>query len=419
VNDSIYRAPKGTRDILWPESERWRTLIEIFSDVVGSAGYTQLVLPIFEHAEVFHRLGSSTDVVSKEMYEFIDKGGRHIALRPEQTASVVRSYSQHRPVLPWKVWYTGPNFRYERAQKGRFRQFDQVGVEALGSDDPHLDAEIISLAWQFYERLGLRDVTLLVNSLGNADDRGRYIESLTAHFSASIDDLSAESLKTLKTNPLRLLDSRRPEDIEVVASAPQMSDYLSSDASEHFDGVCRVLDSLGITYEVSPRLVRGLDYYVRTTFEFVAGQLDAAQDAIGGGGRYDGLAETLGAPPTAGVGLALGVDRTLLACDAEGVFLPPTSAIDIFVVDTSGGDEAVLITNEVRQAGWRVDRAWDDRSMKSQMKAADRSGAAYAIIVGEEERTNGSVTIRDLRGDAGQETVSRTELLGILRKRLL
>ena len=153
MNDSIYRAPKGTRDILWPESERWRTLIEIFSDVVGSAGYTQLVLPIFEHAEVFHRLGSSTDVVSKEMYEFIDKGGRHIALRPEQTASVVRSYSQHRPVLPWKVWYTGPNFRYERAQKGRFRQFDQVGVEALGSDDPHLDAEIISLAWQFYERL--------------------------------------------------------------------------------------------------------------------------------------------------------------------------------------------------------------------------------------------------------------------------
>ena len=386
MDDSTYRAPKGTRDILWPDSARWRTLVEVFADVVGAAGYTQVVPPMFEHVEVFRRLGDATDVVSKEMYEFLDKGGRSIALRPEQTASVVRAFAEHRPVVPWKVWYAGPNFRYERAQKGRFRQFDQVGVEALGPDDPHLDAEVIALAWRFYERLGLRRVTLLVNSLGNPEDRARYVDALTAHFSADADALSAESRKTLATNPLRLLDSRRPEDADLVAAAPQMSDHLSDDAARHFDRVC--------------------------------GALDAAQDAIGGGGRYDGLAEAMGAPPTPGVGFALGVARTLLACDAEAAFEAPASTVDVFVVDTCGGDEAVLVTDEVRRAGLRVDRAWDDRSMKAQMKAADRSGAALAVIIGEDERSGGTATVRDLRGDAGQESVARTDLIETLRTRL-
>tara|TARA_Y100000758_G_scaffold107108_1_gene74875 strand:- start:6251 stop:7510 length:1260 start_codon:yes stop_codon:yes gene_type:complete len=418
VDDSTYRAPKGTRDILWPDSARWRTLVEVFADVVGAAGYTQVVPPMFEHVEVFRRLGDATDVVSKEMYEFLDKGGRSIALRPEQTASVVRAFAEHRPVVPWKVWYAGPNFRYERAQKGRFRQFDQVGVEALGSDDPHLDAEVIALAWRFYERLGLRRVTLLVNSLGNPEDRARYVDALTAHFSADADALSPESRKTLASNPLRLLDSRRPEDADLVAAAPQMSDHLSDDAARHFVRVCGALDALDIPYTVSPRLVRGLDYYLRTTFEFIAEALDAAQDAIGGGGRYDGLAEAMGAPPTPGVGFALGVDRTLLACDAEAAFEAPASTVDVFVVDTCGGDEAVLVTDEVRRAGLRVDRAWDDRSMKAQMKAADRSGAALAVIIGEDERSGGTATVRDLRGDAGQESVARTDLIETLRTRL-
>ncbi len=416
--DSIYRAPKGTRDILWPDSARWRALVEAFADVVGAAGYTQVVPPMFEHVEVFRRLGDATDVVAKEMYEFLDKGGRSIALRPEQTASVVRVFAEHRPVVPWKVWYTGPNFRYERAQKGRFRQFDQVGVEALGPDDPHLDAEVIALAWRFYERLGLRQVTLLLNSLGNPDDRSRYVDALTAHFSADADALSEESRTTLATNPLRVLDSRRPEDADLVAAAPEMLDFLSDDAAVHFARVRGALDALGIPYTVSPRLVRGLDYYLRTTFEFVAEALDAAQDAVGGGGRYDRLAEEMGAPPTPGVGFALGVDRTLLACDAEGVFDAPATVIDVFVVDTCGGDEAVLLTDEVRRAGMRVDRAWDDRSMKAQMKAADRSGAAIALIVGEDERSSGTVTVRDLRGDAGQQAVPRAELIETLQTRL-
>jgi histidyl-tRNA synthetase len=418
VADSIYRAPKGTRDILWPDSARWRALVEAFADVVGAAGYTQVVPPMFEHVEVFRRLGDATDVVAKEMYEFLDKGGRSIALRPEQTASVVRVFAEHRPVVPWKVWYTGPNFRYERAQKGRFRQFDQVGVEALGPDDPHLDAEVIALAWRFYERLGLRQVTLLLNSLGNPDDRSRYVDALTAHFSADADALSEESRTTLATNPLRVLDSRRPEDADLVAAAPEMLDFLSDDAAVHFARVRGALDALGIPYTVSPRLVRGLDYYLRTTFEFVAEALDAAQDAVGGGGRYDRLAEEMGAPPTPGVGFALGVDRTLLACDAEGVFDAPATVIDVFVVDTCGGDEAVLLTDEVRRAGMRVDRAWDDRSMKAQMKAADRSGAAIALIVGEDERSSGTVTVRDLRGDAGQQAVPRAELIETLQTRL-
>ena len=390
----------------------------MFADVVGAAGYTHVVPPMFEHVDVFRRLGDATDVVAKEMYEFLDKGGRSIALRPEQTASVVRAFAEHRPVVPWKVWYAGPNFRYERAQKGRFRQFDQVGVEALGPDDPHLDAEVIALAWRFYERLGLRQVTLLLNSLGNPDDRARYVAALHDHFSTDRDALSEDSRATLATNPLRVLDSPRTEDAELIDAAPQMPDFLSDDAATHFAGVRAALDALGIPYTVSPRLVRGLDYYLRTTFEFTAEALDAAQDAIGGGGRYDRLAEAMGAPPTPGVGFALGVDRTLLACDAEAVFDAPASAVDVFVVDTCGGDEAVLVTDEVRRAGLRADRAWDDRSMKAQMKAADRSGAAIAVIIGEDERSGGNATVRDLRGDAGQETVARTDLIENLRTRL-
>jgi len=418
VADQPFRAPKGTRDILWPDSARWRALVDLFADVAGSAGYLEVIPPMFEHVEVFQRLGEATDVVRKEMYSFEDKGGRTIALRPEQTASVVRAFAEHRPPVPWKAWYAGPNFRYERAQKGRFRQFDQVGVEALGPEDAHLDAEVIALAWRFYERLGLRRITLLVNSLGSTDDRQRYVAALRAHFEAHLDALSEESQATLDTNPLRVLDSRREADADLVAAAPTMADYLGDESATHFDQVTDALDALGVPFTVAPRLVRGLDYYVRTTFEFAAEALDAAQNAVGGGGRYDGLAEDLGAPPTPGVGFALGVDRTLLACDAEGVFEAPAAAVDVFVVDATGGNLAVVLTDRIRLAGLRADRSWDDRSMKAQMKAADRSGAALAVIVGDDERDNGTVTVRDLRGDAGQEAVTLDSMIDTLRARL-
>ena len=416
--DHPFRAPKGTRDILWPDSARWRALVDVFADVAGSAGYLEVIPPMFEHVEVFQRLGEATDVVRKEMYSFEDKGGRTMALRPEQTASVVRAFAEHRPPVPWKAWYAGPNFRYERAQKGRFRQFDQVGVEALGPEDAHLDAEVIALAWRFYERLGLRRVTLLVNSLGSTDDRQRYVAALRTHFEAHLDALSGESRATLDTNPLRVLDSRREADADLVAAAPNMADHLGDKSATHFSQVTDALGALGVPFTVAPRLVRGLDYYVRTTFEFAAEALDAAQNAVGGGGRYDGLAEDLGAPPTPGVGFALGVDRTLLACDAEGVFEAPSAAVDVFVVDTTGGNLAVVLTDRIRAAGLRADRSWDDRSMKAQMKAADRSGAALAVIVGDDERDAGTVTVRDLRGDDGQEAVALDSMIDTLRARL-
>ena len=418
MNDLNFRAPKGTRDILWPDSEHHQRLVDIFSAVVGEAGYTQVVTPMFEHIEVFQRLGDATDVVRKEMYDFQDKGGRHLALRPEQTASVVRAFAEHRPNIPWKAWYTGPNFRYERAQKGRFRQFSQVGVEALGTEDPYLDVEVMALAWRFYERLGLSQIKLEINSLGNKDDRVHFMDALSQHFEKYRKDLSEESQKTLEVNPLRVLDSNREQDSDLIASAPNMIDFLSEDAKKHFLLIQEGLDALDIPFIVNSKLVRGLDYYVRTAFEFVAESFDAAQNAVGGGGRYDGLAEDLGGPPTPGVGFAIGSDRTLLACEAEGVFQTSELVTEVFVVDTTGGLAALSLTDQLRSAGFKTDRAWDNRSMKAQMKAADKSGALIAVIVGEEELATDTVTLRDLRESTEQTEIKKEIIIETLRKRL-
>ena len=418
MNDLNFRAPKGTRDILWPDSEHHQRLVDIFSAVVGEAGYTQVITPMFEHIEVFQRLGDATDVVRKEMYDFQDKGGRHLALRPEQTASVVRAFAEHRPNIPWKAWYTGPNFRYERAQKGRFRQFSQVGVEALGTEDPYLDVEVMALAWRFYERLGLSQIKLEINSLGNKDDRVHFMDALSQHFEKYRKDLSEESQKTLEVNPLRVLDSNREQDSDLIAAAPNMIDFLSKDAKRHFLLIQEGLDALDIPFIVNSKLVRGLDYYVRTAFEFVAESFDAAQNAVGGGGRYDGLAEDLGGPPTPGVGFAIGSDRTLLACEAEGVFQTSELVTEVFVVDTTGGLAALSLTDQLRSAGFKTDRAWDNRSMKAQMKAADKSGALVAVIVGEEELATDTVTLRDLRESTEQSEIKKEIIIETLRKRL-
>ena len=394
MKDSVYRAPKGTRDLVWPDSERRRSFIDLFAEIVSSAGYAEIVLPMFEHVEVFQRLGDGTDVVRKEMYDFEDKGGRNIALRPEQTASIVRAYAEHRPSLPWKVWYAGPNFRYERAQKGRFRQFDQVGIEALGADDPYLDVEVIAIAWRFYEALGLKQVNLSLNSVGTLQDRIIYIEALSEYLEKQKGFLSTEAQETLSSNPLRVLDSKRAEDIEVVSQAPSILEHLSEEANNHFSKVEEGLKKLEIPYLVKPNLVRGLDYYVQTTFEFSTESIDAAQDAIGGGGRYDGLAAEMGAPATPGVGFALGLDRTLMACEAEKTFIGPEQLLQVYVIDTTGGENSLVITDQLRQNGFKVDRSFGDRSMKAQMKAADKSGAKIALIVGEDEVEKGVVTIR-------------------------
>jgi histidyl-tRNA synthetase len=404
------------RDILPPESARWRQFVTVFADVVESAGYGQVISPMLEDLGVFQRIGDATDVVTKEMYDFVDKGGRHIALRPELTASVCRAFVQHRPLTPWKVWYAGSQFRYEKPQRGRYRQFDQVGIEVLGADDPFLDVEVIALAWDFYKALGLRQVKLLLNSLGEPEDRARYVDALRDYFESNRASLSSDSQVTLDKNALRVLDSKRPEDAGIIAAAPRIAQFYSPDAAAHFDGVQTGLTAIGIPFMIDETLVRGLDYYRRTTFEFQGGTFDSAQNALGGGGRYDGLVESLGGPPTHGIGFALGLDRTLIACDDEGVFPAQPLALDAFVVDTTGGLEALRLTAELRAAGLTADRAYENRSMKAQMKVADRSGAAVAIIIGSNEVAEGAVTVRPLRTDDGQQTIARSTLIDYLKK---
>jgi histidyl-tRNA synthetase len=364
---------------------------------------------MFEDIGVFQRLGDATDVVTKEMYDFVDKGDRHIALRPEHTASVCRAFAEHHPIVPWKVWYSGSNFRYEKAQAGRYRQFDQVGVEVLGVDDALLDVEVIALGWEFFQTIGLRDVTLMVNSLGDSGDRERYVSALRSYFEERLELLSEEARATLERNPLRVLDSKRDADTEVLRSAPTIASFLSEDAASHFSQVCAGLQSVGVPFVINERLVRGLDYYRRTTFEYVSNTLAGAQNAIGGGGRYDGLVEDLGGPATAGIGFALGVDRTLLACDAEGVFAEPDGRIDAFVIDVVDGATALALTTQLRRQGFIVDRGFDGRSMKSQMKAADRSGARCAVIIGADEHAAGTCAVRDL-STSEQITIQQTEL---------
>lgn len=399
------------RDILPPESSRWRRFTGVFADVVERAGYGQLITPLLEDLGVFTRIGDATDVVTKEMYDFVDKGDRHIALRPEMTASVCRAFAEHRPTTPWKVFYSGSNFRYEKPQRGRYRQFDQVGIEVLGADDPNLDVEVIALASEFFATLGLRQVTLIVNSLGEPADRSRYVEALRNHFEAAGDALSEQSRSTLERNPLRVLDSKREVDQALIASAPQISDFHSADAAAHFEAVLAGLRALDIDYTVEPKLVRGLDYYRRTIFEFQGGTLESAQNALGGGGRYDGLVEALGGPATPGVGFALGVDRTLLACDDEGVFAAQPVDLDAFVVDVTGGLEAVSITGELRANGFAVDRGYDNRSMKAQMKLANRSGARFAVIVGDDELAAGTLVIKPMHGEGEQVVIERHRLI--------
>lgn len=368
---------------------------------------------MFEDIAVFNRIGESTEIVTKEMFDFFDKDPKrpqHLALRPELTASICRAFAQHRPITPWKVWYAGPQFRYEKPQAGRYRQFLQVGAEILGTPDPAADTEIISLAYGFFRKIGLQEIKILINSIGDNESRKRYNEELVNYLTERSSALSEQSLMTLKKNPLRVLDSKRDEDQDVIAGAPLIENYLTEESKEHFKKVKEGLDLLEIPYEISPRLVRGLDYYTQTTFEFVSLSLESAQNAIGGGGRYDGLVESLGGPQTEGIGVAIGIDRTLLACQSENLDLDAQTRLEVFVVDTTGGREALLIADELRQLGIRTDRSFGGRSMKAQMKAADRSGARFAIIIGTDELEGKEVTLRDLRGDGQQITMSRESL---------
>jgi histidyl-tRNA synthetase len=412
-----FKAPVGTHDVMPPESRRWEALLVTFAGLADRAGYGLLVSPTLEDLGLFQRVGESTDVVRKEMYDFEDRGGRRVALRPEGTAPVMRAYLQHRPqVIPFKAWYAAPSFRYERPQAGRYRQHHQLGVEVIGSDDPDIDVEVIALAWRLYEVIGLKRVLPLLNSLGDRNCRPAYLERLSAYLRERRSALCDEHRDRIDENPLRVLDCKRKSCREATVDAPRIIDHLCDECRVHFERVQIGLGKLGVPYAIETRLVRGLDYYTRTTFEFQASALEAAQNGIGGGGRYDGLAEELGGPPTPGIGFGLGLERTLLACDAEGAFPAPPSAVDVWVVDTTDGSEALAVTHDLRAAGIGADRAFDGKSMKSQMKAADRSGAQLAVIVGPQEQEDGTATVRDLRGERGQEVVRRGDLVAHVRK---
>jgi len=404
-------------DLLPEESARARALVDAFAAHVELAGFGEITTPILESLEVFLRVGEGTDVVSKEMYVFTDRDGSEVALRPETTASVARAYLQHHPVPPWKVWYFSQHFRHERPQKGRLRQHHQLGVEVIGSVDPDVDVEVIVSLWDFYTRvLGLDRIRLEINSIGEPASRVAYASVLGDFLRGVEVRIDETDAAKIGTHPLRVLDSKVAATRAAIADAPRFADSMSPEATAHFARVRAGLDAAGVPFSVNERLVRGLDYYTHTVFEIVSEAIDASQSTIGGGGRFDGLIEALGGDPTPGIGFGSGVERVLLACDAEGVFPAPTSGSSCFVVNF-GGDAADVrdLCLELRRSGISAERSYDGRSAKAQMKAADRAGARLALLIGDDERSAGTVTIRELRGAGDQSSVPRTELIDHLR----
>lgn len=415
-----FSAPKGTYDILPPESAAFLAVVEALSRPAILAGYGYVQTPLFEDTALYQRgVGESTDVVSKEMYTFHDKGGRSLTLRPEGTAGVMRAIVEHRLYagqLPVKLWYTGPNFRYEQPQSGRYRQHVQVGLEAVGVDDPALDAEVVAIADDGYRSLQLTDYTLGLTSLGDEQCRPGY-RRLLVEFLDGLD-LDADTRRRVQLNPLRVLDDKRPDVQAQLVDAPLPPDHLCGDCAAHLESVQSRLRALGVPYVVSPRLVRGLDYYTRTTFEFTHRGL-GAQASIGGGGRYDGLLETVGGPAMSGIGFGLGVDRTMLALAAEGRVVAEPARCQVFGVPLGelAAARLFVLVAELRRAGIAADLAYGGRGLKGAMKAADRSGATYAVVLGDRDIQAGTAQLKDLRSGE-QIAVPLDSLVATVQERL-
>lgn len=394
-----FQAPKGVSEYFPPRSNLFSHVVNKLSTPALAAGYELIELPVFEDTELFTRgVGESTDVVSKEMYTFEDRGGRSITLRPEGTAGVMRAVIEHnldRGQLPVKLYYRGPFFRAERPQAGRYRQFYQFGIEAIGTNDPYLDAEVIAIAYQGYKDLGLQDFTLQITSLGDAQSRSNHRIDLVKFIDAL--KLDEETRARAAKNPLRLFDDKRDEVRLQMQQAPQLLDYLNSESAENFQSVKRALDSIGVPYQVNPKMVRGLDYYTGTTFEFVHHGL-GAQSGIGGGGRYDGLMETLGGQNLSGIGFGLGIDRIILAMEAESVVPKDLKYIDLYVVPLGSAAQVKCFTlvNQLRNAGFVVEQSYGDRGLKGAMKAADKSGARYAMVLGDAEIAEGTAQLKEM-----------------------
>ena len=397
------QAPKGVSEYVPPRSEAFEFVRESLIEPARKAGYQLIELPVFEDTELFTRgVGESTDVVSKEMYTFQDRGDRSITLRPEGTAGVMRAVIEHgldRGQLPAKLWYSGQFFRAERPQAGRYRQFYQVGIEAIGLDDAAIDAEVIAIADAGFKAIGLSKYRLEITSLGDADSRAAHRVDLVKYFAGMKLDEATTARAAL--NPLRLFDDKRPEIKDAMAKAPLLVDYLSESSRAHFEQVKKYLDVLGISYVLNPRMVRGLDYYTGTTFEFVH-ELLGAQSGIGGGGRYDGLMAELGGQSLSGIGFGLGVDRALLAAEAEGVINENSFVSDLFIIPLGDAakEMAMKIASQLRNAGKSIEIAFGDRALKGAMKGADKSGARYVIVLGESEISSATVELKEMKTGA-------------------
>ena len=405
-------APKGVSEYTPPRSSSFEFVRESLIAPARSAGYQLIELPVFEDTDLFKRgVGESTDVVSKEMYTFEDRGGRSITLRPEGTAGVMRSVIEHgldRGQLPVKVWYSGQFFRAERPQAGRYRQFYQVGIEAIGLDDPAIDAEVIAIADAGFKALGLKQYRLELTSLGDAQSRAAHKVDLLKFISSL--DLDEATAVRAAINPLRLFDDKREEMKKAMADAPLLINYLNETSRAHFDQVIQYLDALHISYTLNPRMVRGLDYYTGTTFEFVH-ELLGAQSGIGGGGRYDGLMEQLGGQSLSGIGFGLGVDRALLAAEAEGVIGSDSFVSDLFIIPLGENAklQALTISSALRAKGKKVEIAFGDRALKGAMKGADKSGAMHVIVLGDSEISSGTVLLKEMK--SGVETSVKIDSL--------
>ncbi|NLB17815.1 MAG: histidine--tRNA ligase [Syntrophomonadaceae bacterium] len=397
--------PRGTRDILPEESYLWQKVETILHQVALQYGFSEVRLPVFEHTELFERgVGDTTDIVQKEMYTFTDRGQRSITLRPEGTAPSVRSFIEHKfynKAQPTKWYYMGPMFRYDRPQAGRFRQFHQFGVEAFGTSDPDIDAEVIAILVRIVKTMGISQFQLHLNSVGCPDCRPLYRERLIQYLTPFESDLCADCIQRFHKNPLRILDCKSPKCQLAVKGHPVLSDYLCDRCGQHFEQVKSTLNLYGIDYELDPQLVRGLDYYTKTAFELLLPDL-GAQAAIGGGGRYDGLIEECGGPPTPGIGFAIGLERLLSAAlkqNSQAWQAKSYSPIDVFVVAAEDEfiPDACVMLEGIRNSGIKADKDYLNRSLKAQMKFAGKTGARWVVVIGEEEKTSGYYILRDMK----------------------
>ncbi len=399
-------APRGTNDILPPASLKWQYLEQEARELLDLYNYSEIRVPAFEYTELFQRgIGEATDIVEKEMYTFEDKSGRSLTLRPEGTASVVRSFLEHKlygQAQPTKLYYMGPMFRYERPQSGRYRQFYQLGVEVFGSNDPAVDAEVIALGMNYLERLGLKELDVNINSIGCPDCRGKYVAELKKYLLAHKSELCPDCKRRLEKNTLRILDCKNRECSEIINEAPEITDYLCDDCDEHFEKVKKYLTTLAIDYVVDTRLVRGLDYYTNTAFEIKYSGL-GAQDTIFGGGRYNGLAEEIGNRSVPGIGFAMGLERLLITLDKQEITLPIDRNIDLYIttIGENAKQEAFKYINLLRKNGLKTEMDYLGRSVKGQMKASDRMNASFTIILGDDELSSGKATIRNM--ETGEE----------------